>query len=196
LTRRSTIALDGELVARLSRVAEKKKVARYSLANDCIATALRVLEEGGQVEDAYGSWRIMRLSREVGGFPLIPRSLVEGMASKLLASDKDWMMKSWYDEGVVFGGILKLRFQDPSTLGSEILRLLPAFSRRLDVQKNKSENGGGYSVNLVADFGEDLMLCLERFIQGVFSAFGQTNIDSQVSRNILRMLFQERKESV
>jgi hypothetical protein len=187
--------LDGELVARLSRIAEKKKVARYSLANDCIAMALRVMEEEGEVDDAYGSWRIMRLSREVGGFPLIPRNLIEGMASKLLASDKDWIMKSWYDEGVVFGEILKLRFQDPSELGSQILRLLPSFSRRLDIQKNESDKGEGYSVNLVADFGEDLMVCLERFIQGVFSVFGLTNIDSQVSRNILRMLFEAQEES-
>jgi hypothetical protein len=193
LTRRSTIAVDGELVARLSHVAEKKKVSRYSLANDCVAMALKVLDEGGNVEDAYGSWRIMRLSKEVGGFPLIPRSLIEGMASKVLATDKEWVMKAWYDEGVVFGGVLKLRFQDPSALGSEVLRLLPAFSRRLDIERSEGEKGEGYSVNLVADFGEDLMLCLERFIQGVFSVFGMTNIDSQVSRNILQMLFQAQK---
>jgi hypothetical protein len=195
LARRSTIALDSELVARLSRLAEKRKVSRYSLANDCIATTLRLLEEGGNIDDAYGSWRIMRLSREVGGFPLIPRNLIEGMASKLLASDKEWMMKEWYDEGVVFGGILKLRFQDPAALGAEVHRLFPSFSRRLEVQKKDSEKGEGYAVNLVADFGEDLMLCLERFIQGAFSAFGMTNIDSQVSRNILHMFFEAQKES-
>ena len=192
---RSTIALDAELVARLSRLAEKKKVARYALANDCIAAMVKVSEEGGEVGDVYGSWRIMRLSREVGGFPLIPRDVIEGMASRLLASDKEWVMKLWYDEGAVFGGVLKMRFADPAALGSEILKLLPSYSRRLEVQKNGAEKGENYSVNLVADFGEDLMLCLEQFLRGAFSVFGLTNVDSEVSRNILHMLFQAQKES-
>ncbi len=135
LAKRSTIALDGELVARLSNLAEKKRVSRYSLANECISTMARVVEEGGAIDDLYGSWRIMRLSREVGGFPLIPRNLIDGMASKLLAIDKDWLLKAWYEEGVTFGGILKLRFQDPSALGAEVLRLFPSSSRRLDIQK-------------------------------------------------------------
>src|SRR5437870_5786981 len=102
---RTNISVDEVVSKALSDEATREKKSQYGLANEILESSLKMCAEGGSPKEIYPSWKFLRLSKEIDTVPL-PGSLVEKMVRKLYASDREWLLQGWFDEGKRVGAYL------------------------------------------------------------------------------------------
>ena len=187
---RSNIAVDS---GRARELAERAKVQRrtlFGLTNEIVESALRVLDSGGSIGELYPSWWAARLLREIGGFPAMPRGLIDELVERLAATDREWLLSRWFENGQRLGERLRIvlpRLDDLATAVQEFQGVLPA--QRLEVRRVPADEWGRdrLAVRIVSDHSQTLTDCLERLVAGVLSCYAFRAEESHAGPGILEV---------
>ena len=192
---RSSIAVSDEIASRLSRVAESEDKTSYALANECLDAALKVCENGGNPDEIYFPWIMNRVSKDVGAFQWVGRSLLERLAKDFGKLDSEKFSRIWYDAGFSFGVYLQIcfpRIEDVISLEKQ-LNQAGSFGRVKFVHEpatfGEEKNVTSFSLDLVLPYSEELLTFLSEYMRGLYAAYGLTVVESKITAGALRLKF-------
>ncbi len=159
---------------RLTAEASRRGKTAYALANELLEAALRLCAEGGSPAEILPAWKTMRVSKDVGGMPLLPRTLIGRMVDRLHETDPDWLGKEWFKAGRQLGDVLHVMYPTIEDLQVGAERLLPLVAERLiDVRRvsGQDERSSRIRIRVETDLTPGTSAAGERFIAGMLSAY-------------------------
>jgi hypothetical protein len=184
---RTNISIDEEVAASLSDEATRENKTMYALSNESLKVMLNICRSGGRPEDVYTSWMFTRILKELDTVPT-PGDLVEKLLKKLYEADKDWLLRTWFEEGQRIGAYLRLSspsMQDLSDEAKDIskLGLLPV--KRLELETDGETE---FTIRVVgAGLSEESTSCAEQLFRGIISSYSLHVVSSKMSEGIIML---------
>ena len=189
---RTNISIDQEVAASLSDEAERENKTMYALSNESLKVILSICRSGGRPEDVYTSWMFTRILKDLDTVPT-PGDLVEKLLKKLYEVDKNWLLKTWFEEGMRIGTYLRMSSPKMDDLSAEAkdlskVGLLPV--KRVDIE---ALGDGEFNVRVVgAGLSEESTSCAEQLIKGILGAYSLHVVRSKMTEGIIEMRVSER----
>ncbi|MDA4115655.1 MAG: hypothetical protein OK442_03765 [Thaumarchaeota archaeon] len=191
---RTNIAVDEETADLLADEATKENKSLYALTNEALTAVLRVCKYGGSPKEVYASWRWSRILKDTDAIPL-PGDLMEKMMKKTFQTDKEWLLKSWFDEGKRVGSYLHMYADDFQQLISRVDELhgfLPV--KRVEFERKEEEERASVVVRVIgAGFSVESTSCTEQFLLGILSAYPYKITNTRVSEGMIEVRAEEEK---
>lgn len=184
---RTNISIDEEVAASLSDEATRENKTMYALSNESLRAILNICKNGGRPEDVYTSWMFTRILKDLDTVPT-PGELVEKLLGKLYQVDKEWLLRTWFEEGRRLGTYLRLsspRMQDLSAEARYLskLGLLPV--KRLEMESDGEDE---YTIRVVgAGLSEESTSCADQLFKGIVSAYSLHVVSSKMSEGIIEL---------
>ncbi len=189
---RTNIAADEETAESLADEATKENKSLYALTNEVIGSVLRICKYGGSPREVYPSWRWSRILKDVDAIPL-PGGLMEKLVKKVYASEKEWLLKEWFEEGRIVGSYLHMYAKDFEELiprVEELQGFLPV--KRVEFERKEVEGIARVLVRVIgAGFSQESTRCTEQFLLGILSAYPYRIVDSTVSEGMIEVRAEE-----
>jgi hypothetical protein len=191
---RTNIAVDEETADMLADEATKENKSLYALTNEALAAVLRVCKYGGSPKEVYASWRWSRILKDTDAIPL-PGDLMEKLMRKTFQTDKEWLLKAWFDEGKRVGSYLHMYADDFQQLISRVDELhgfLPV--KRVEFEKKEEDGKQSVVVRVVgAGFSAESTSCTEQFLLGILSAYPYKVTSTKSSEGMIEVRAEEDK---
>ncbi len=188
---RTNIAVDDSVADELSLEAGRENKTQYALANEALLAVLDVAKGGGNPKQIYPAWKFVSMMKDVGCL-VLPEDLVEKLISRMYSTDKDWLLKSWHEEGLRLGEFLKMSAVNPEDLGKVIQEfqvLLPAQKIEFKKMESDDQDSPGRSIYEIRALGAgssiESTICADQFIRGLLSAYPLRITESKISRGII-----------
>lgn len=184
---RTNISIDEEVAASLSDEATRENKTMYALSNESLKVMLNICRSGGRPEDVYTSWMFTRILKDLDTVPT-PGDLVEKLLKKLYEVDKDWLLRTWFEEGQRIGAYLRLSspsMQDLSDEAKDVskLGLLPV--KRLELENDGESE---FTIRVVgAGLSEESTSCAEQLFRGIISSYSLQVVGSKMSEGIIML---------
>jgi hypothetical protein len=193
---RTNIAVDEKTADLLADEATRENKSLYALTNEALEAVLRVCKYGGSPREVYPSWRWSRILKDTDAIPL-PGDLMEKLMKKTFQSDKDWLLKAWFDEGRRVGSYLHMYAEDFQQLISrvdELHGLLPV--KRVEFERKEDDRGASVTIRIVgAGFSVESTSCTEQFLLGLLSAYPYRIVNSRISEGMIEVKAEEEKRA-
>ncbi len=193
---RTNIAVEEETADLLADEATKENKSLYALTNEALTAVLKICRYGGSPKEVYSSWRWSRILKDTDAIPL-PGDMMERLMKKVFLSDKDWLLKEWYEEGARVGSYLLMYAEDFRVLASRVDELqgfLPV--KRVEIEM-KDEQGRAVAIVRVigAGFSPESTRCTEQFLLGLLSAYPFKIVNSRVSEGMIEVRAEEERRN-
>jgi hypothetical protein len=193
---RTNIAVDEKTANLLADEATKENKTLYALTNEALTAVLRICEYGGTPKEVYPSWRWARILKDTDAIPL-PGGFMEKLMKRTYLTDKDWLLKEWFDEGKRVGSYLHMYAQDFQQLiprVEELQGLLPV--KRVEIERKDEEGRVSILVRVIgAGFSLESTRCTEQFVMGILSAFPYKVINNRVFEGMIEITAVEETKS-
>lgn len=185
---RVNIAVDAGLAQDLAEEARRQNKTLYALANEAIEAYLRIARAGKSPEQVERIVKAFGLMRAVSAVP-IPETLLDRVLQAAFKCSREEVLRAWYEEGRVFGELLKSEAESLEALGELVKRfreLLPLNMLELTVQDERVEvimTGTGYSSESAACTSEGVRGLLEAFnlkVEKVETASGFVKVEARI----------------
>ena len=186
---RTNISVSDEVADSLSAEAMRRNKTLYAFANESLEAVISVCKLSGEPSEVAPAWKMGRMLKDLDAVPL-PGDLVEKLLKKLFADDKDWLLKTWENEGDRVGKYLQMGYQDMSQLSDAVVEfqgLLPV--KRVEVRSiDSGDSRGRMLIRAVgAGMSTESTACAERFIRGVVGAYSWTVKGAKTSDGIIEL---------
>ncbi len=193
---RTNIAVEEETADLLADEATKENKSLYALTNEALTAVLKICKYGGSPKEVYSSWRWSRILKDTDAIPL-PGDMMERLMKRVFLSDKDWLLKEWYEEGARVGSYLLMYAEDFKVLASRVDELqgfLPV--KRVEIEM-KDDQGRAVAVVRVigAGFSPESTRCTEQFLLGLLSAYPFKIVNSRVSEGMIEVRAEEERRN-
>jgi hypothetical protein len=193
---RTNIAVDEKTADLLADEATRENKSFYALTNEALTAVLRICEYGGSPKEVYPSWRWSRILKDTDAIPL-PGGFLEKLMKRVYQSDKDWLLKEWFDEGKRVGSYLHMYAQEFEELiprVDELQGLLPV--KRVEIERKDEEGRVNILVRVIgAGFSLESTSCTEQFVLGILSAFPYKILSSRVFEGMIEVKAVEERKS-
>ena len=193
---RTNLAVDEETADSLADEATKENKSLYALTNEALIAVLRICNFGGTPREVYPSWRWSRILKDTDAIPL-HGDLMEKLMKKVYETDKDWLMKEWFDEGKRVGYYLHMYAQDFDQLiprVDELQGFLPV--KRVEIERKGDEGGKRILIRVIgAGFSRESTSCTEQFLLGILSAYPFKVSSSRVSEGMIEVNAEEERKA-
>jgi hypothetical protein len=197
---RTNIAVEQSVADELGIEATKANKTQYALANESLLAVIEILKQGGNSKQFYHAWKFAAMMKEIDCVPL-PGEMLEKMIKRMHQTDKDWLLKTWFEEGSRLGEYLKMSALTPEELRSavdEFQLLLPVHKvefRKIGEISSNNKPGSELSDSRAQDHfviravgvGQSMesTSCAEQFLRGVLSSYSLKILDMRVSQGII-----------
>jgi hypothetical protein len=184
---RTNISIDEEVAHSLSDEATRENKTMYAFSNESLRAILNICKNGGRPEDVYTSWMFTRILKDLDTVPT-PGDLVEKLLGKLYEVDKEWLLRTWFEEGHRLGTYLRLsspRMLDLSAEAKDLskLGLLPV--KRLEMESDGEDE---FTIRVVgAGLSEESTSCADQLFKGIVSAYSLHVVSSKMSEGIIEL---------
>ncbi len=183
---RTTIAVDRDVVRKLSKIVRKYNMVLSSFSSEALSTAGELLEMGITPTDLRNIMKLLKLGM-LFDLMLLPSELFENLIKVISTGEKIDLEKEFYEWGVKVGNVVKTYYSDSI---EELIEAIAKGSRMLSLKdldlSRKNEDllelklaGAGKS-KLVANL-------TYMFIKGFFETLDYTIVDKTVSIGIIRL---------
>lgn len=183
---RTTIAVDRDVVRKLSKIVRKYNMVLSSFSSEALSTAGELLEMGITPTDLRNIMKLLKLGM-LFDLMLLPSELFETLIKVISTGEKIDLEKEFYEWGVKVGNVVKTYYSDSI---EELIEAIAKGSRMLSLKdldlSRKNEDllelklaGAGKS-KLVANL-------TYMFIKGFFETLDYTIVDKTVSIGIIRL---------
>jgi hypothetical protein len=116
---RTNIAVEQAVADDLSLEAGRANKTLYALANESPLAVLEVVKAGGAPKRIPASWRFVSMMKDMDCIGL-PGDLVEKIVARMYASDNEWLLRTWFEQGSRLGSYLRMFAKSPEELGGVI----------------------------------------------------------------------------
>jgi hypothetical protein len=192
---RTNIAVDEETADLLADEATRENKSLYALTNEALTAVMRICKYGGSAREVYPSWRWSRILKDTDAIPL-PGDFMEKLMKKTYLSDKDWLLKEWFNEGKRVGSYLHMYAEDFQLLiprVEELQGFLPV--KRVEFERKEEDGRASIVVRIVgAGFSVESTSCTEQFLLGILSAYPYKITSSRVSEGMIEIKAEEEKK--
>ncbi len=205
---RTNIAVDQTVADELSIEATKANKTQYALANESLLAVIEILKHGGNSKQFYEAWKFAAMMKEIDCVPL-PGEMLEKMIKRMHRTDKDWLLKTWFEEGSRLGEYLKMSALTPEELRSavdEFQLLLPV--HKVEFRKIQEMHNSNFDSELGDDPQQDHFViravgvgqsvestnCAEQFLRGVLSSYSLRVLEMRVSQGMIEVKIAGSKE--
>lgn len=193
---RTNIAVDEETADLLADEATRENKSMYALTNEAISAVLNVCKYGGSPKDVYPSWRWSRILKDTDAIPL-PGDFMEKLMKKTYESDRDWLLREWFNEGKRVGSYLHMyaeEFQQLVPRVAELQGFIPV--KRVEIETKEEDTKINLVVRIVgAGFSVESTTCTEQFLLGILSAYPYKITNSKVSEGMIEIRAEEEKRT-
>lgn len=191
---RTNIAVDEETADLLADEATRENKSMYALTNEALTAVLRICKYGGSPKEVYPSWRWSRILRDTDAIPL-PGGLMEKLMRRVYSTDKDWLLKEWFDEGKRVGSYLHMYAEDFQQLiprVDELQGFLPV--KRVEFERRDQQGKATVLIRVIgAGFSRESTSCTEQFLLGILSAYPYKIISNRVFEGMIEVTAEEEK---
>lgn len=191
---RTNIAVEEVTADLLADEATRENKSLYAITNEALTAVLKICKYGGAPDEVYPSWRWSRILKDTDAIPL-PGGLMEKLMKKAFATDKEWLLKEWHDEGIRVGSYLHMYAPDFQTLLSRVGELegfLPV--KRVEIEKRDDQGNAVVSVRVIgAGFSHESTSCTEQFLLGIFEAYPYKITVDRVTAGMIEITAEEEK---
>jgi hypothetical protein len=186
---RTNIAIDDDIADQLSDQAMRRNKTLYAFANESLEAVISVCKLAGEPSDVLPSWKMGRMLRDVDAVPL-PGDLVEKLIKKLFETQKDWLLKAWFEEGKRIGNYLGMGIQELTSLAETALEfqgLLPL--KRIEIRNiDSGESKGQIVIRAIgAGLSTETTACAEQFMRGIIDSYGWFAKGSKMAEGIIEI---------
>jgi len=189
---RTNIAVDAETADLLADEATKENKSLYALTNEALSAVLRICKYGGSPKEVYPSWRWSRILKDTDAIPL-PGGLMEKLMKKTFLTDKEWLLKEWFDEGKRVGSYLHMYAEDFEKLiprVDELQGFLPV--KRVEFEKRDEQGRSKVLVRVIgAGFSRESTTCTEQFLLGILSEYPYKITSNRVFEGMIEVTAEE-----
>jgi len=189
---RTNIAVDEETADQLADEATKENKSLYALTNETLTAVLRICKYGGSPKEVYPSWRWSRILKDTDAIPL-PGGLMEKLMKKTFLTDKDWLLKEWFDEGKRVGSYLHMYAEDFEKLiprVDELQGFLPV--KRVEFERKEEQGKVKVLVRIIgAGFSRESTSCTEQFLLGILSEYPYKVTSNKVFEGMIEVTAEE-----
>jgi hypothetical protein len=195
---RTNIAVDLSVADELSIEANKANKTVYALSNESLLAVIEILKQGGNPKQLYQAWKFVSMMKEIDCVPL-PGEMVEKLIKRLHGSDKEWLLKTWFEEGERLGEYLRMSALTPE----ELVTAVDEFQLLLPVHKvefRKVDDGGKLESDLAGNSQSQFVIhaigvgqsiestsCAEQFLRGVLSSYSLKVMEMRVSQGMIEV---------
>lgn len=194
---RTNLAVDEETADLLADEATKENKSLYALTNEALNAVLRICKYGGSPKEVYPSWRWSRILRDTDAIPL-PGGLMEKLMKKTFVTDKEWLLREWFEEGKRVGSYLHMyaqEFQQLMPRVDELQGFLPV--KRVEFERtDRAEGRKTVLIRIIgAGLSHESTTCTEQFLLGLLSAYPFKISKSRVFEGMIEVTAEEEKGS-
>ncbi|MBS7652968.1 MAG: hypothetical protein QW486_09430 [Candidatus Bathyarchaeia archaeon] len=187
LARRKMLAADEDLANRVVELAKRKGVTVFQTVNEILEQALRVEEAGLRLRDIVEERGIIERARRLG-FTFTIERLIYGVSELAYERARGQASQMWLEMGRWYGKYLNSMGKESLRAFREAMELLAFGPPEFEVKEGK---GGQISVSLIGErFTVGYLNLLSLFIEGIFENFGYKIHNREVSRGLLRLVFE------
>ena len=182
------LAAREDLANRLLEVADRKNVKLFGLLNETLEMVLKTEDMGLSLEDVVQQYGVVKAAKDAG-FVLAVESLWYDVVDKFFKTDKDWMVKRWYESGHWYGKYYSAKLpQDPLKAFKEDVFSFTWNVSEFTIKENKDRSE--VVVNCIAPkFSISQTTLFSAFLEGALNAFGYEVSKRGVSKGIIQLSF-------
>lgn len=189
---RSNIATEEKIAYSIADEAGKANKTLYAFVNESLEADLKVYKDGGTPSDIYPSWRFVQMLKDVDAIP-VPGDLLEKLIRRSYEnpSEREWLLKTWFDEGKRLGTYLQLGSPKIAELTAEVRALQDMLPVKRIELKSDEKNESGLIVRAVGiGLSAESTRCAEQFLRGIISSYSLNVTGSKVSEGIIELQVQ------
>ncbi|MDG6995434.1 MAG: hypothetical protein JRN52_05885, partial [Nitrososphaerota archaeon] len=179
---RSNIATEEKIAYSIADEAGKANKTLYAFVNESLEADLKVYKDGGTPSDIYPSWRFVQMLKDVDAIP-VPGDLLEKLIRRSYEnpSEREWLLKTWFDEGKRLGTYLQLGSPKIAELTAEVRALQDMLPVKRIELKSDEKNESGLIVRAVGiGLSAESTRCAEQFLRGIISSYSLNVTGSKV----------------
>ncbi len=166
---RMNLAVDAGIAQDLTDEARRQNKTLYAIANEAIQAYLRISRMDKTPEDIYRILQGFEFLKAISAVP-IPETLLDRILQVAFRNSREEVLRAWYEEGRVFGELLKSHTAGLDGLSQYVKRfkeLLPISMVDVNIDDERVElimTGTGYSLESAT--------CTAEGVKGFLEAFG------------------------
>ena len=188
--KRKFLAAREDLVEMIKKIAERKNITLYALANEAIEYFIKAEQTGEPLGQIIERYRLIKTVKEAG-FTLTPENVWFAFLHQETETESS-LTKLWKESGEWFGKFCQTKFSPDSNLETltKILNIVLWDFSDFAITKNNNK----INVRCVGSrTPKNYTNLIAFFIQGVFETYNYTLIAKDISRGIIAINFVERK---
>jgi len=182
------LAAREDLVNKVLEITSRKNVKLYGMINDTLELVIRADDMGLSLEEVVDQYGIVKAAKDAGFVPMA-ESLLYDIIEKVFHTDKNWIIKKWYESGQWYGKYYSVRLpQDPLKAFKKDILSFTWNASELSI--TESEDEGGMVVQCVSPrFPLSYTNLFSAFLEGALNSFGYECVKKRVSKGIIRLSF-------
>ena len=186
---RSNIAVDDSVAKSLADEASRANKTMFGFSNDCLDAVLRILRDGGSIEEVYPYWLQSKMSKDVDGMPLLNRGIVDSMVREFFPNHSEKILKIFFDAGVLFGSYVKMKFKNMSELWQLVKLFHMTLPARLFEMDRVVDSSGSeiFILRYVSGISADTTNCFAKYFDGLFSCYSSDRRTRTSANGIIEM---------
>ena len=182
---RKLILVRTDLLEKAARITAKEGKTLFAFTNEAFERAIEAYDAEVTLAEVLEFYQMMKTGKSLN-YIAIPCSILNNMAKKLYAIEREKTLNEWYESGLWNGNYLSLRFQDRNKL--EVVKsFMKASMWNLDEFIVNVENDRTQVKCFSPNLDLECVEMLARFLRGVFNSLGYVVRDNKCLRGIVIM---------
>lgn len=187
---RTNLSIDGNIFEDFSLQARRQNKTLFAFANESLSAICRICSEGGRISELYPLWHTISILKQIDVITL-PADFIDSLIVKEYSSDKEGLLKMFWDLGANLVGLLKLvaeNVQSLEELARDLALLLPIKNLKItNLEKDSIEIG-------IAGAGKSLETaqCSTEFIKAILNGYGYKVVNEEVGFGTIKILAKEK----
>lgn len=182
---RSNLSVDSDVFEDFSRQTRRQNKTLFAFANETLSTVCKICDEGGNVSELYPIWHTISILKQIDVMTL-PSDFLDSLIAKEYATDKEGLLKMFWELGANIVGVLKLAAENIESLE----QVAKDLSLLLPIKKMKISNLDGGEIEIgIAGAGKRIESseCSSEFIKAILNGYGYTVVTEEVGVGTIRI---------
>ena len=187
---RTNLSVDGAIYEEFSLQARRQNKTLFAFTNETLGSICKICNEGGSVGDVYPLWHASSVLRQIEVMTL-PSDFLEELIEAQYATNKDKLLKMFWDLGLGLVGLLKIAAGDIETLANktkEFMLLLPIKNFKVMTNKDSMIEVGIVGAGKRIETAE----CSAEFVKAVLNGYGYETTKQELGTGTIRLWARKR----
>lgn len=179
------IPVPESLLNGLMDASSKEGITLNSYIEDALKQAVRVFESGQNLKGMVRYFEILQ-SQKASGAIFTPLTVFDFMTSKVFESDKEALLKAWFESGKWYGKYISEKFSDSVRALADLLKAARWDLNEVNVNKLDGNFKLRCTSTALSKEGTELLM---QFVEGAMDGMGCKIIKSEYIKGLVLVEF-------